>query len=61
MITLLKDKTGCQITVGQNGYVWIKGTPQGEFKAEAAINLIAARAHESGLTNKIGTFLGGEQ
>ncbi len=25
MINLIKEETGCNITVGQNGYVWIKG------------------------------------
>ncbi|MBI2151740.1 RNA-binding protein [Candidatus Woesearchaeota archaeon] len=40
MVTLIKDKTGCEITVGQNGLVWIKGTPEGEFKAEQAVKLV---------------------
>jgi exosome complex component RRP4 len=59
MITLIKEKTGCQITVGQNGRVWIKGTPEGEFKAERAIALIAEKSHQDGLTEKVSTFLGG--
>ena len=40
MINLLKTKTGCEITVGQNGLVWIHGSPEGEYKAEQAIKLI---------------------
>ncbi|HIJ11622.1 TPA: RNA-binding protein, partial [Candidatus Woesearchaeota archaeon] len=60
MIGILKDKTGCQITVGQNGYVWIKGTsPENELKAENAIKEIERRSHEEGLTQKMETFLGG--
>lgn len=58
MISLIKDKTGCTITVGQNGFVWLKGTPEGEYKAERAIKLIEAKSHHEGLTEKIGQFLG---
>lgn len=58
MITLIKDKTGCDITVGQNGLIWIKGTPEGESKAEKAIKLIEAKSHLEGLTEKMEKFLG---
>ncbi len=59
MISLLKEKTGCSITVGQNGFVSIKGTPENELKVESAIHLIEAKSHESGLTEKIEAFLAG--
>ncbi|MBR9683234.1 RNA-binding protein [Candidatus Woesearchaeota archaeon] len=57
MITLIKNKTGCEITVGQNGLVWIKGTPEEELVTEQAIKLIEEKAHEGGLTEKIDVFL----
>ncbi len=57
MIALLKEKTGCEITVGQNGLVWLKGTPEGEHKAERAIKFIEAKSHLEGLTEKVQTFL----
>ena len=57
MIQLLKEKTGCDITVGQNGLVWLKGTPEGEYKAEQAIKYIEAKSHLEGLTEKVQTFL----
>jgi len=60
MISLLKENTGCEITVGQNGWVWIRGTPEGELKAENAIKLIESKSHESGLTEKVATFLRGK-
>ncbi|MBS3123435.1 RNA-binding protein [Candidatus Woesearchaeota archaeon] len=59
MVTLIKDKTGCEITVGQNGLVWIKGTPEGEFKAEQAVKLVEEKAHLEGLTDRVEKFLGG--
>jgi len=57
MISLIKDKTGCSITVGQNGLIWIKGTPESELLAEKAIRLIENRSHEDGLTDKVSVFL----
>mgnify|MGYP001590503960 FL=1 len=58
MITLIKDKTGCDITVGQNGLIWIKGAPEGELKAEKAVKLIEEKSHLEGLTEKMEKYLG---
>ncbi len=63
MISLIKQKTGCEITVGQNGFIWIKstaGTAAGELLAERAIKLIEERSHQEGLTDRIQKFLEGE-
>ena len=57
MISLIKEKTGCEVTVGQNGLVWIKGTPGGEFLAERAIKMIEQKSHFTGLTEKMEQFL----
>ena len=59
MISLIKDKTGCNITVGQNGIVWIKGDAEKELLAENAVKMIQARSHEEGLTEKMEKFLSG--
>tara|TARA_Y100000310_G_scaffold226949_1_gene229125 strand:- start:191 stop:874 length:684 start_codon:yes stop_codon:yes gene_type:complete len=62
MISLIKDKTGCTVTVGQNGLVWIKGTDsEKELLAEKAIKLIQEKSHQSGLTEKVQKFLEGAQ
>ncbi len=57
MISLIKEKTGSEITVGQNGLVWIVGTPDGELLAEKAVRLIEDKAHTEGLTERMQTFL----
>lgn len=57
MITLIKKKTGCDITVGQNGRVWIKGSPEGEYLTEQAIKLVEEKSHQEGLTEKVEEFL----
>ena len=58
MINLIKNNTDTEITVGQNGYVWIKGDEAGEKKAEDAIKLIEQEAANDGLTEKVEKFLG---
>ncbi|MEK6893358.1 MAG: exosome complex RNA-binding protein Rrp4 [Nanoarchaeota archaeon] len=51
MISLIKEKTSCNITVGQNGWIWIYGSSvEAEIKARRAIEFIAEKVHVSGLT-----------
>ena len=58
MIKMLKEETGCNITVGQNGMVWISGTDsKNEYRAAIAIRKINDEATRSGLTDKIKKFL----
>lgn len=52
MITLIKDATGCAITVGQNGWVWINGpTTDAALRARKAVQYIADNVHVGGLTD----------
>jgi exosome complex component RRP4 len=57
MVSMIKQATNCQITVGQNGVIWLSGEPEGEILAERAIKKIEAESHISGLTDKIQKFL----
>jgi len=58
MINIIKDNTGCDITVGQNGIIWIRGdTVNHELLAKEAINLIVGRSFVDGLTEKVEEFL----
>jgi exosome complex component RRP4 len=58
MVQLLKEKTGCNIVVGQNGRVWIQGnSPDDELKATEAILKIENESHTDGLTDKMKEFL----
>ncbi|MBI4139400.1 KH domain-containing protein [Candidatus Woesearchaeota archaeon] len=59
MVKLLRDSTGCNITVGQNGWIWIDGSPDAEIKMVGAIVEIENNAHVSGLTDHIQKFLEG--
>ena len=58
MINILKTKTNCRISVGQNGRVWIQSEdPKNELKAIEAIRLIEKEAAKPGLTEKMEKFL----
>ncbi len=57
MISLIKNATGCEIIVGQNGLVWLHGAPSQELIAAEAIKKIEAEAHLPGLTDRMVDFL----
>ncbi|MBW2987990.1 RNA-binding protein [Candidatus Woesearchaeota archaeon] len=57
MINLIKEKTDCQILVGQNGLIWLNGDPKGEILAVNAILKIERESHLSGLTEEIEKFI----
>lgn len=61
MINLLKNHTGCNLFVGQNGRIWIDGEIEKIRIASRAIHMIEANAHTSGLTDKIEEFLKGTE
>lgn len=53
MINLIKEATGCDITVGQNGIIWIKGNKvEDELFAEKAIRFVTEKSFIEGLTEK---------
>ncbi len=54
MINLIKNETGCNITVGQNGLIWIKGDKiENELYAKKAILFVTEKSFVSGLTEEI--------
>lgn len=62
MISLVKNETNCNITVGQNGFIWIKGDKiEDELLAKKAIMFIADKSYVSGLTEKVEEWFGKEK
>lgn len=57
MVTMIKQMTDTNITVGQNGLVWIQGSPKNELIAVKSIKKIEKESHLSGLTDKMKQFL----
>jgi len=58
MIKLIKQETGTEVIVGQNGLVWIKADSiENELKAKEAILFVVSRSYIEGLTEKVKEFL----
>jgi exosome complex component RRP4 len=58
MVKMIKDATGCDITVGQNGKVWISGkNTDNEVSARKIVELIADNATTPGLTDRVEGFI----
>jgi|SRR3989344_1683584 len=57
MVSMVKQATGCNILVGQNGWVWLEGEPEKEIIAVNTIRKIEEEAHHMGLTDKIKDYL----
>ena len=55
MVQMISQLTGCEIYVGKNGIIWLKG--ENVQKAVDAIFKIEKEAHISGLTDRIQKFL----
>jgi len=54
MIKIIKDNTGCNITVGQNGMILIEGEKiEDELYAKKAILHVCDKSYMSGLTDEI--------
>jgi exosome complex component RRP4 len=54
MVKMIKEATGCDITVGQNGKVWISGkNTDMEVKARKIIEFISDNVLIAGLTEKV--------
>jgi len=58
MISMIKDTSGCNLLVGQNGRVWIKGNEtEKENMVTKIIMKIEEESHIDGLTDKIKKLL----
>jgi len=58
MVRLIKSATGCDITVGQNGHIWISGqNADAEIATKKIIDFIADNATTSGLTEMVEEYI----
>ena len=54
MVKIIRDNTGCNITVGQNGYVLLEGEKiEDELFAKKAIGFVVEKSFISGLTDEV--------
>jgi len=58
MVNIIKKATGCDITVGQNGKVWINGSSaEKEIATRKIIEFIVNNSVMNGLTEKVEEFI----
>ncbi len=57
MVNMIKDSTETRIVVGQNGLIWVDGTPENVSVAIRAIKKVEEEAHTTGLTDRIQGYL----
>ncbi|HLH85926.1 MAG TPA: exosome complex RNA-binding protein Rrp4 [Thermoplasmataceae archaeon] len=57
MVNMIKDATSTRIVVGQNGLIWIDGSPENVMMAIRAIKLVEREAHTTGLTDRMEKYL----
>lgn len=55
MVTMIKNETGCRISIGQNGLVWFEGENTELLKK--AVETVEKEAYVEGLTDKIEKML----
>lgn len=54
MINMIKKLTKCELIVGRNGMIIVRGpSPTQEFAAISAIRLVESEAHSQGLTERV--------
>jgi len=57
MIATIREHTGADIVVGQNGRVWIGGAPEAIHRVREVLRLIEENAQHSGLTERVESYL----
>ena len=62
MVNLIKEETGCDITIGQNGFVSISGDKiEDELFAKKAIEFVTERSYIDGLTDELKKWFKGNK
>ncbi|MCD6503408.1 MAG: S1 RNA-binding domain-containing protein [Euryarchaeota archaeon] len=57
MISMIKQKTGTSIIVGQNGVVWVRGHPIATMIVGEALDIISRYSHVIGLTELVAKYI----
>ena len=60
MINTIKDYSKCEISVGQNGWIWISGEPEQQARVARGIKMIEKEAHKQGLTDRVKNMMEGK-
>jgi exosome complex component RRP4 len=57
MIQTITSHTGAQVAVGQNGRIWIGGSPEAIQRAREALEMIEEHGQRAGLSDRVESYL----
>jgi hypothetical protein len=57
MIHTITQLTGTRVAVGQNGRIWVEGSPEGIHRVRECLRIIEEEGQRPGLTERIEDFL----
>ena len=57
MIQTIRDRTGAEVAIGQNGRVWIGGSPEAIRRVSDVLRMIDENGQRSGLTERVERYL----
>ncbi|MFY9717539.1 MAG: exosome complex RNA-binding protein Rrp4 [Thermoplasmata archaeon] len=57
MIQTITRQTGANVAIGQNGRVWVDGTPEAIRRVTDVLRMIEENGQRSGLTNRVESYL----
>jgi exosome complex component RRP4 len=57
MIQTITGQTGAQVAIGQNGRVWVNGSPEAIRRVTEVLRMIEQNGQRSGLTNRVESYL----
>ena len=57
MIDTIRRHTGAEVVVGQNGRIWVGGSPDAIHRVSEVLRIIEENAQHSGLTERVESFL----
>ncbi|MGB6500995.1 MAG: exosome complex RNA-binding protein Rrp4 [Thermoplasmata archaeon] len=57
MIQTITGQTGAQVAIGQNGRVWVNGSPEAIRRVTDVLRMIEQNGQRSGLTNRVESYL----
>jgi exosome complex component RRP4 len=57
MIQTITRHTGAQVAVGQNGRIWVDGTPEAIRRVSEVLHFIDENGHRPGLTERVESYL----
>lgn len=57
MIQTITQRTGAEIAIGQNGRIWVNGSPEAIRRVSEVLRMIEENGQRSGLTNRVERYL----